>query len=71
MATAKSGTVGKSWCVVRIIRESTVASPMPASNIRSAGGVGRSCASSSAARLTTTAFSLHVLTNVRYFWRLS
>ena len=71
MATASSGTVGNSWCVVRIIRESTVASPIPASKIRSDGGVGRSWESSSADRLTTTAFSLQVLTNVRYFWRLS
>ena len=35
------------------------------------GGVGWILASSSAQRAAITAFSLHVLTNARYFWRLS
>jgi hypothetical protein len=44
---------------------------MPASKRRSAGGVGRMLRSSSAARLAIADFSLQVLTNARYFWRLS
>lgn len=52
-------------------RVSTVPSPMPASNILIAGGVGRMLASSIETRLATTHFSLHVLTKSRYFCRLS
>jgi hypothetical protein len=35
------------------------------------GGVGRISRSSSAPRSATFCFSLQVLTNARYFWRLS
>jgi hypothetical protein len=51
--------------------DSTVASPMPASNSRSAGGFGFSSASSREARSATFHFSVVVLTNARYFCRLS
>src|ERR1700743_3014103 len=52
-------------------RVSTVPSPTPASKMRTAGGRGWMLASSSATRCATTHFSLQVLTNSRYFWRLS
>ena len=42
-----------------------------ASNSRNAGGVGCRYESSWAVRSATTHFSLQVLTNPRYFWRLS
>ncbi len=71
LATTMTGTVGNSACAWRKSRESTVASPMPASKILSAGGVGRMFFSSAAARLATADFSLQVLTNARYFCRLS
>ncbi|MEJ0028592.1 MAG: hypothetical protein WDN01_21420 [Rhizomicrobium sp.] len=48
-----------------------VPSPTPASNIRTAGGRGWMFASSSVTRFAISRFSLHVLTNIRYFWRLS
>jgi hypothetical protein len=57
--------------MVRSSRDSTVPSPMPASNTRSAGGVGRRWESSSAARWAIAVFSLQVFTKARYFWRLS
>ena len=44
---------------------------MPASNTRIAGGRGWICASSRPTRRAMTSFSPHVLTNSRYFWRLS
>ncbi len=71
LATTISGTVGNCAWAWRMMRASTVASPMPASKTRSAGGVGRMCFSSAAARWATADFSLQVLTNARYFWRLS
>ena len=52
-------------------RVSTVPSPMPASNTRTAGGSGCRWASSRPTRRATISFSLQVLTNSRYFWRLS
>ena len=55
----------------RMTPVSTVPSPMPASNTRSAGGRGWTWPSSMPARSETTHFSLQVLTNMRYFWRLS
>src|SRR4051794_6958449 len=57
--------------MARITRSSTVPSPTPASNTRSAGGRGCTLASSMATRLATTHFSLQVLTKSRYFCRLS
>ena len=44
---------------------------MPASNRRTAGGRGWMWPSSSPTRFATTSFSLQVLTNSRYFCRLS
>jgi len=44
---------------------------MPASNRRTAGGCGWMWPSSRPTRRATTSFSLQVLTNSRYFWRLS
>jgi hypothetical protein len=70
-ATASSGTVGKKRCTFRISRTRTVASPIPASKSRSAGGVGCNLLTTSDARAATTAFSLHVFTKARYFCRLS
>jgi hypothetical protein len=52
-------------------RVSTVPSPIPASNIRSAGGVGRNKVISCAARRAMADFSLQVVMKARYFWRLS
>src|SRR5215475_1948253 len=49
----------------------TVASPMPASNIRMAGGTGCRCLSSIPTRSAMTHFSLQVVTKRRYFSRLS
>src|ERR1700745_536100 len=63
--------VGKRSCMARITRTSTLPSPTPASNRRTAGGRGWMLASSSETRWATTHFSLQVLTNSRYFWRLS
>src|SRR6201989_3009314 len=63
--------VGKRSCIERITRASTVPSPRPASNTRTAGGRGWILASSRSTRLAISHFSLHVLTNSRYFWRLS
>src|SRR3979409_1506503 len=57
--------------MARSTRSCTVPSPTPASNMRSAGGRGWTLASSSPTRLATTHFSLQVLTNSRYFCRLS
>ena len=54
-----------------MVFERTVASPMPASKMRSAGGRGLTCASSCATRSEIRHFSSVVLTNVRYFRRLS
>ncbi len=71
MATTNSGMVGNSRCVARMTREITVPSPMPASKMRTAGGVGRSSVTSCVARCAIADFSLQVLTNARYFWRLS
>ena len=48
-------------------RASTVPSPTPASNTRSAGGLGCRLESSSATRSAITRFSLQVWTNSRYF----
>src|SRR5579885_1787860 len=63
--------VGKRSCIERMTRDSTVPSPTPASNRRTAGGRGWMLPSSSATRWWTTHFSLQVWTNRRYFWRLS
>ena len=49
----------------------TVPSPVPASNTRNAGGAGSSAASSAPMRWPIAHFSLHVVTNSRYFSRLS
>ncbi len=57
--------------MARITRTSTEPSPTPASNTRTAGGRGWICASSSETRCATSHFSLQVLTNSRYFCRLS
>ena len=62
---------GKRSCIERITRVSTEPSPTPASNTRTAGGRGWMLPSSSATRLATTHFSEQVLTNSRYFCRLS
>src|SRR5215468_899915 len=63
--------VGKRACSARITRDSTVPSPTPASNSRSAGGDGCSVDNSSEIRLAISVFSLQVDTNKRYFCRLS
>src|SRR5882757_7728313 len=57
--------------MARMTRASTVPSPTPASNTLTAGGRGWILASSMPTRCATTHFSLQVLTNSRYFWRLS
>src|SRR5436305_4277864 len=62
---------GKRSCIERNERTSTEPSPTPASNTRTAGGRGWMLPSSSATRLATTHFSEQVLTNSRYFCRLS
>src|ERR1700731_1933294 len=62
---------GKRSCMARITRTSTEPSPTPASNTRTAGGRGWMCTSSSETRCATSHFSLQVLTNSRYFCRLS
>ena len=62
---------GKRSCIERITRTSTEPSPTPASNTRTAGGRGWMLPSSSVTRLATTHFSEQVLTNSRYFCRLS
>src|SRR5882757_5329270 len=62
---------GKRPCIARITRASTVPSPTPASNTRSAGGRGCRLDSSSATRSAITRFSLQVWTNSRYRWRFS
>ena len=66
-----SGMVGKRRCTSRKTWLSTVPSPMPASNRRKAGGVGLRCSSSSPTRSAITHFSPQVMTNSRYFCRLS
>ena len=48
-----------------------VPSPVPASNTRNAGGAGSSAASSAPMRWPIAHFSLQVVTNSRYFSRLS
>src|SRR5512143_3253923 len=63
--------VGKRSCIVRITRASTVPSPTPASNTRTAGGRGWILASSMPTRCAISHFSLQVFTNSRYFCRLS
>ena len=63
--------VGKRSCIVRITRASTVPSPTPASNTRTAGGRGCRLASSRPTRLAISHFSEQVFTNSRYFCRLS
>src|SRR6266478_9689708 len=63
--------VGKRACNARITRDSTVPSPTPASNSRSAGGDGCNVDNSSEIRLAMSVFSLQVETNSRYFCRLS
>ena len=63
--------VGKRSCIERITRASTVPSPTPASNTRTAGGRGWMLPSSMPTRLAISHFSLQVLTNSRYFCRLS
>src|SRR5215470_14084037 len=63
--------VGKRACSARITRDSTVPSPTPASNSRSAGGDGCRLDNSSEMRLAISVFSLQVDTNSRYFCRLS
>src|SRR6266511_2749069 len=63
--------VGKRSCMARSARKSTVPSPTPASNRLTAGGRGWMLASSSDTRFAITHFSLQVLTNSRYFCRLS
>src|ERR1700692_3108488 len=62
---------GKRPCIERITRASTVPSPTPASNTRSAGGRGVMLESSSPTRSAITRFSLQVWTNSRYFCRFS
>jgi hypothetical protein len=63
--------VGKRACSLRITCDSTVPSPTPASNRRSAGGDGCRFDSSSEMRFAISVFSLQVETNSRYFCRLS
>ena len=58
-------------CIARIRRARTVPSPTPASNKRTEGGVGRMLPSSWATRSPIIHFSEQVLTNIRYFCRLS
>src|ERR1700749_4749141 len=62
---------GKRPCMLRSTFDSTVPSPTPASNTRTAGGRGWMLCSSSETRFATTHFSEQVLTNSRYFCRLS
>src|SRR5258706_14465527 len=56
--------------MARMTRASTVPSPTPASKTLTDGGRGWILASSMPTRCATTHFSLQVLTNSRYFWRL-
>src|ERR1035441_3526517 len=63
--------VGNRSCIERITRASTVPSPRPASNTRTAGGRGWILASSMPTRCAISHFSLQVFTNSRYFCRLS
>src|SRR5512143_2250493 len=63
--------VGKRSCILRMTRDSTVPSPTPASNTRTAGGRGCRLASSRPTRLAISHFSEQVFTNSRYFCRLS
>src|SRR3989304_9327760 len=63
--------VGKRSCIARITRASTVPSPPPASNTRTAGGRGWMLPSSRLTRCAVSHFSLQVFTNSRYFCRLS
>jgi hypothetical protein len=71
LPTTTIGTVGMRRCRSRNTLATTVPLPVPASNTRSAGGVGCSRSSSLPIRSATTAFSLVVVTNSRYFSRLS
>ena len=71
LPTTTNGTVGMRRCRSRSTLASTIPLPVPASNTRSAGGVGLRWSSSSPMRAATTAFSLVVVTNSRYFSRLS
>ena len=63
--------VGNMLCMARIVRVKTVPSPMPASSTRSAGGLGFTCFNSCAIRVVTCHFSMQVVTNIKYFSRLS
>ncbi len=71
LPTTTKGTVGSRRCRSRSTWLSTTPLPVPASNTRSAGGVGLSWVSSRPMRVATSAFSLVVVTNNRYFSRLS
>src|SRR5256885_15372334 len=71
LPTMWKGIVGYRWCIARMTRARTVPSPTPASNTLTAGGRGCILASSMPTRCATTHFSLQVLTNSKYFWRLS
>src|SRR5262249_52393294 len=67
----RKGMVGKWWCNWRMTWLRTVASPMPASNTRTAGGTGCRYLSSIPTRSAMTHFSLQVVTKRRHFSRLS
>ena len=71
LPTTKNGTVGRRRCMSRNTWLSTMPLPVPASNIRTAGGRGTMRPSSRPIRAATSAFSLVVITNSRYFSRLS
>ena len=71
LPTTKNGTVGNRRCRSRNTWLSTMPLPVPASNTRSAGGRGTMWPSSRPIRAATSAFSLVVITNSRYFSRLS
>ena len=70
-AAASSGTVGNARWTARMSRVSTVASPMPGVEDPQRRRARVQRPSSFDARAPTTAFSLQVLTNARYFCRLS
>src|SRR4051812_801535 len=71
LPTTKNGTVGNRQCISRSTALRTIPLPVPASNNLNAGGRGAMWAISRPIRAATSAFSLVVMTNSRYFSRLS
>ncbi len=71
LATTDIGTVGNRWWMLRIRRASTVPSPMPASNTRSAGGVGRDLLQLQRGAMRHCRLLVAGVDEGEYFWRLS